>query len=59
MTTAIIKCNNCGNIMVVNTKELWKLTTCTKCTSTNIVNMEDEFSLSEIGETVNDKKNSF
>ena len=50
MQTNIIKCKTCGNIMVVNIKELWKLTACTKCTSTNIVNMEDEFSLSEIGE---------
>ena len=50
MQTNIIKCNTCGNIMVVNIKELWKLTACTKCKSTNIVNMEDEFSLSEIGE---------
>lgn len=56
MTTNIIKCNTCGNIMVVNVKELWKLTTCTKCMSTNIVNIEDEFSLSEIGENKDEFK---
>ena len=31
MDCTVIKCKNCGTIMVVNTKELWKLTNCNKC----------------------------
>lgn len=51
-----MKCNRCGAISVVLTKELWKLGQCPKCESKNLVNLDDEFELSEIiGEKDNDK----
>ena len=48
MTNVVIKCNDCGSIIVVNTKDLWKLQSCTKCESTNLVDLDSEFNNSEI-----------
>ncbi len=48
MNTTCIKCRDCGAIMVINTKELWKLQSCTKCESTNLVDLDSEFQNSEI-----------
>ena len=50
-----IKCNKCGSISVVLTKELWKLGQCPKCEGTDLVNLNEGFELSEIiGEEEND-----
>ena len=46
----ILKCNNCGSIMVVNNKDLWKLKKCNACESTNIINVDEEFQCSELEE---------
>lgn len=50
MTNVILKCNSCGAILVVNTTELWKVKRCTSCDSTNLENMDEDFSLSEVGD---------
>ena len=50
MTNVILKCNSCGAILVVNTTELWKVKRCTSCESTNLENMDENFSLSEVGD---------
>ena len=51
-----IKCNKCGSISVVLTKELWKLGQCPKCESKDLVNLNEGFELSEIiGEKEDDK----
>jgi len=47
MKCTIVKCKDCGNIMVVNTNELWKLNKCTKCESKNISTIDDEFNFTE------------
>lgn len=50
-----IKCNKCGSISVVLTKELWKLGQCPKCESKDLVNLNEGFDLSEIvGDENND-----
>ena len=50
-----IKCNKCGSISVVLTKELWKLGQCPKCESRDLVNLNEGFDLSEIiGDENND-----
>lgn len=52
-----MKCNRCGSISVVLTKELWKLGQCPKCESKNLVNLNEEFDLAEVikqGEKDND-----
>ena len=38
----VLKCKDCGTVMVVNTKDLWRSIRCTHCDSMNIVNMDDE-----------------
>lgn len=43
-----MKCNSCGSISVVLTKELWKLGQCPKCESKDLVNLDDEFDLVDI-----------
>ena len=43
-----MKCNSCGSISVVLTKELWKLGQCPKCESKDLVNLDDEFNLVDI-----------
>ena len=51
-----MKCNRCGSISVVLTKELWKLGQCPKCESKNLVNLNEEFDLVDvIGEKEDDK----
>ena len=50
-----MKCNKCGSISVVLTKELWKLGQCPKCESKDLVNLNEGFDLSEIiGDENND-----
>lgn len=50
-----MKCNRCGSISVVLTKELWKLGQCPKCESKDLVNLNEGFDLSEIiGDENND-----
>lgn len=50
-----MKCNRCGSISVVLTKELWKLGQCPKCESKDLVNLNEEFDLVDvIGEKDND-----
>lgn len=56
MSTVIFKCNDCGTIMVVNTKDVWCLSSCTKCESTNITNLDESFDESEILEDKNVKQ---
>lgn len=43
-----MKCKDCGNIIVIATKELWKLGQCPKCESKDLANLDDEFGLCEI-----------
>lgn len=53
-----MKCNRCGAISVVLTKELWKLGQCPKCESKDLTNLNEEFDLSEVikqGEKEDDK----
>lgn len=51
-----MKCNRCGAISVVLTKELWKLGQCPKCESKDLVNLNEEFDLVDvIGEKEDDK----
>ncbi len=51
-----IKCNRCGAISVVLTKELWKLGQCPKCESKDLTNLNEEFDLVDvIGEKEDDK----
>ena len=55
MNASVFKCNCCGSIIVVNNKELWKLIKCTKCDSSNIINVDDVFDFTEvIGEDENE-----
>lgn len=52
-----IKCNRCGVITFVLTKELWKLGQCLKCESKDLTNLNEEFDLAEVikqGEKDND-----
>ena len=48
MECTIVKCKDCGTVMVVNTNELWKLNKCTKCESKNISTIDDEFDFTEV-----------
>ena len=41
MNVSIFKCKACGSVIVVNLKDVWKLSRCTKCNSGDITNMED------------------
>jgi predicted Zn-ribbon and HTH transcriptional regulator len=43
MDCTVVKCKDCGTIMVVNTNELWKLNRCTKCGSENISTIDEDF----------------
>lgn len=56
MTTTIFKCKDCGTIMVVSIKDAWCLHRCTKCESTNIINLEDDFSLVETTGAIEDNE---
>ena len=47
--------NVVASIIVVKNKELWKLIKCTKCDSSNIINVDDVFDFTEvIGEDENE-----
>jgi len=48
MTALVFKCKDCGTIMVVDLKDAWCLKSCTKCESTNIINLDDEWETTEI-----------
>lgn len=51
-----MKCNRCGSISVVLTKELWKLGQCPKCESKDLTNLNEEFDFVDvIGEKEDDK----
>ncbi len=56
MDCIIIKCKDCGTIMVINTKELWKLTNCNKCNSKNISTLDEEFDYMEVIDVEQSKK---
>ena len=43
MNNTILKCKNCKSIIVIQTKDLWKIGQCPKCESKNLVNLDDEF----------------
>ena len=43
----VLQCKQCGAIMVVAPKDLWHFIRCTKCESTNVVNIDDECILEE------------
>lgn len=42
-----IKCKDCNTVSVITSKDLWKLSKCPRCESKNLVNLDDEFDLSE------------
>ncbi len=44
----ILKCKDCGAVIVVPNKELFKIGKCTACQSKNIVNLDEEFEETEI-----------
>jgi len=39
----VLKCKDCGTILVVNSKDLWKIGKCPTCESKNLVNFDDCF----------------
>ena len=43
MTTTIFRCQDCEAILVISTKDLWKLGKCPRCESKNLVNLDEEF----------------
>ena len=55
MDCTVVKCKDCGTIMVVNTNELWKLNRCTKCGSENISTIDEDFDFVEVIE--NEQRN--
>lgn len=55
MNVAILKCKDCGAILVVNISDLWATKRCPKCESENIQNIDDVFDFTEIiGEDENE-----
>lgn len=48
MDCTVVKCKDCGIIMVVDNKSLWSLKACTKCGSTNISTLDEEFDYMEV-----------
>ena len=48
MNVSVIKCKACESIFVVNNADLWKLRNCTKCGSSNIINLDEVFDSMEI-----------
>ena len=53
MNNTILRCKNCGALLVIPTKDLWKIGKCTNCESNELVNLNDEFSLVDV---IGDKK---
>lgn len=43
MKFVLLKCQDCGCIMCVNQKELWKVGSCTTCGNWHLVNLDEEF----------------
>ena len=43
MYNIVLECKDCGSILVVNPKDLWHFIRCTKCGSSNVVNLDEEF----------------
>ena len=50
MNNVVLKCQDCGTILVINNKDLWHTVQCSKCNSRNIVNLDEEFDQIEIME---------
>lgn len=50
MNNVVLKCQDCGTILVINTKDLWHYIKCTHCGSSNVVNLDDEFDQAEVVE---------
>lgn len=44
----ILKCKDCNRVIVIPTKEIWKLVRCPACESGNLVNIDEEFDETEI-----------
>ena len=41
--TTILRCKDCGSVLVIPNKELFKITRCPACESGNIINLDEEF----------------
>ena len=48
MHNVVLKCKDCGSILVVNAKDLWHYIRCTHCNSYNIINLDEEFDQAEV-----------
>lgn len=48
MYNVVLECKDCGSILVVNPKDLWHFIRCTKCGSSNVVNLDEEFDQMEV-----------
>ena len=46
----VLKCMDCGSILVISNKDLWHTIQCSRCNSFNIVNLDDEFDQVEMME---------
>ena len=44
MNSTILKCRNCGSILAIPTKDLWKIGKCTICESNKLENFDVESS---------------
>ena len=42
MNSKILKCKNCGAILVIQTKDLWKIGKCTVCESNKLEDFDKE-----------------
>lgn len=41
--TTILRCKDCGSVLVIPNKELFKIARCPACDSGNIINLDEEF----------------
>lgn len=48
MITEVFKCKDCGAIMVIDVKDIWRLVKCPRCESKNIQNVDDVFDFTEV-----------
>lgn len=48
MDVSILKCKDCGAILVVNNNDLWATKKCPKCESADIQNVDDVFDFTEV-----------
>ena len=37
----VLQCQNCGTVLVINKKDYWHHIRCTRCSSTNVVNIDE------------------